>query len=255
MPKPRRSGGSVSMRVSSSLIVPPDSGSSPAMQLSAVDFPQPEGPSSAMNSPRRIVSVMSLSALNTWPPLAAKRRVTRSRRSSLKSCFMLLSVPSHAARFPGARRGRNKAREPRGLIPLPLPAPRGEGLGEPRRALLGFLGSDLLIPDAECVDLRLRFQRLRVREFLEPLVVFRPPVFLDGVLTFLRRHRQRHVLHGGTGIEIALVVRVGLGLRRQQKRHQVEDDRNLLRCHALRHHHVVRVVDPRHALEDRKSVV
>ena len=88
MPNPRRSGGSVSMRSSSSWIVPPDSGSRPAMQLSAVDLPHPEGPSNAMNSPRRIVIVSSFSALNTFPPLPAKRRVTRSRRSSLKSCFI-----------------------------------------------------------------------------------------------------------------------------------------------------------------------
>src|SRR6185503_5893734 len=58
------------------------------MQLSAVDLPHPEGPSSAMNSPRRIVSVSSDSALNTCPPLPAKRRVTRSSLSSLKSCFI-----------------------------------------------------------------------------------------------------------------------------------------------------------------------
>ena len=52
MPKPRCSGGRVSMRSSSSQMLPPDSGSRPAMQLSAVDLPQPDGPSSAMNSPR-----------------------------------------------------------------------------------------------------------------------------------------------------------------------------------------------------------
>ena len=42
------------MRCSSSQMPPPDSGCSPAMQLSAVDLPQPDGPSSAMNSPRRM---------------------------------------------------------------------------------------------------------------------------------------------------------------------------------------------------------
>ncbi len=79
MPKPRCSGGSVSMRVSSSMIVPSESGSSPAMQLSAVDLPQPDGPRSAMNSPRLIVIVSSDSALNAAPPAPAKRRVTRRR--------------------------------------------------------------------------------------------------------------------------------------------------------------------------------
>ena len=51
MPNPRFSGGSVSIRVSSSQIVPPVSGSRPARQFSAVDLPQPDGPSRAMNSP------------------------------------------------------------------------------------------------------------------------------------------------------------------------------------------------------------
>ncbi len=61
---------------------------SPAMQLSAVDFPQPEGPSRQMNSPRLTVSVSSSSALKALPPAPEKRRVTRSSLSSLKSCFM-----------------------------------------------------------------------------------------------------------------------------------------------------------------------
>lgn len=45
MPKPRRSGGSVSMRRSSSQISPAVSGSRPERQLRAVDLPQPDGPS------------------------------------------------------------------------------------------------------------------------------------------------------------------------------------------------------------------
>ena len=85
MPKPRFSGGSVSMRVWSSQMLPPDSCIRPAMQLSAVDLPQPDGPSSAMNSPRLIVSVNSFSAANACPPAPAKRRVTPSSRNSLKS--------------------------------------------------------------------------------------------------------------------------------------------------------------------------
>src|SRR5437762_13302611 len=69
-------------------MVPPDNGRRPAMQFNAVDLPHPDGPSSATNSPRRIVIVSSLSAATAGPPAPAKRRVTRSRRSSLKSCFM-----------------------------------------------------------------------------------------------------------------------------------------------------------------------
>ena len=64
---------------SSSQMPPPVSGSSPARQLSAVDLPQPEGPSSAMNSPRRIVRSRPSRAT-----AAPKRRVTPSRRSSPK---------------------------------------------------------------------------------------------------------------------------------------------------------------------------
>jgi len=67
MPKPRFSGGSVSMRSSSSQIEPEESASSPAMQLSAVDLPQPEGPSSATNSPRRMVTVRPSSAATSRP--------------------------------------------------------------------------------------------------------------------------------------------------------------------------------------------
>jgi hypothetical protein len=44
MPKPRFSGGSTSMRVSSSQMPPPVSGCKPAMQLSAVDLPHPRAP-------------------------------------------------------------------------------------------------------------------------------------------------------------------------------------------------------------------
>jgi len=88
MPKPRFSGGSGSMRSSSSQMLPALSERSPAMQLSAVDLPQPEGPRSAMNSPRRIVAVRPSSAATSRAP-CAKRRVTASSRSSVKSCFSL----------------------------------------------------------------------------------------------------------------------------------------------------------------------
>ena len=48
------------------------------MQFNAVDLPHPEGPRSAMNSPRLIVIVSADSALNAWPPAPANRRVTPS---------------------------------------------------------------------------------------------------------------------------------------------------------------------------------
>src|SRR5919201_4587903 len=51
MPKPRRSGGRESRRCSSSQISPVVGCSSPASRLSAVDFPQPDGPRKVTNSP------------------------------------------------------------------------------------------------------------------------------------------------------------------------------------------------------------
>ena len=52
-------------------------------------------------------------------------------------------------------------------------------------ASLGLLRADLLIPDLERLDLRLRRQRLRVRELGEPAFVFGTAVFLDRILALL----------------------------------------------------------------------
>src|ERR1700687_3375624 len=140
MPKPRFSGGKVSMRCSSSQMLPPESCIKPAMQLSAVDLPQPEGPSRQMNSPRLTVSVSSFSAAKAWPPAPANLRVTRSSLRSLKSCFIAeFSLPMFHSGYP------NKS--------------------------LRFLRSDLLIPDPERLDLRLGLQRLCVRELREPAFI------------------------------------------------------------------------------------
>ena len=109
MPKPRCSGRSTSMRLSSSQMLPPVSDSKPARQLSAVDLPQPDGPSRAMNSPRRIVRLRESRA--SAPP---KRRVTWSSFSSPKPCtapYLIFAAPmssSHlrkAATWPFASSG------------------------------------------------------------------------------------------------------------------------------------------------------
>src|SRR6266581_4350880 len=68
------------MRVLSSQTLPPDRLRRPARQLSAVDLPQPDGPSKAMNSPRRTVRLTPLRAL-TKPKL----RLIPSSRNSRKS--------------------------------------------------------------------------------------------------------------------------------------------------------------------------
>ena len=65
MPNPRCSGPSRSIRRSSSQMLPAVSGSSPARQFSAVDLPQPDGPSRAMNSPRPTSRSTPFSAFST----------------------------------------------------------------------------------------------------------------------------------------------------------------------------------------------
>src|SRR2546423_12751093 len=196
MPKPRFSGGSVSMRVSSSQIAPSDNGSNPAMQLSAVDLPQPDGPSSAMNSPRSMVSVSAFSAAGALTdPTLSKRRVTPARRSCLKSWVMEM--------FPWERRPRREICAPdsrRGRRPHT----------RPNMDLLRFRRSDFLVPAAKCFHQHLRVQRLHMRMLREELVVFRAAVFLQHVLAFLGCHGDRDILDRGTGIEITLVVGEGL---------------------------------------------
>ena len=183
MPKPRFSGGSVSMRVSSSQIVPPDSGSRPAMQLSAVDLPQPDGPSSAMNSPRSMVSVSSLSALNAWPPAPAKRRVTPVEPQLVES--------RASCRWMRARRARRRAATWRTVYFVFCAPTCWSQIRNASTCALG--GSDCVC--GNCV---------------EPAFVFRTAELLDRVLALLRRHRQRHVLHRRARIEVALVVGVRL---------------------------------------------
>src|SRR5215470_2919952 len=89
MPKPRSSGLSRSMRVESSQMLPFDNAKRPARQLSAVDLPQPDGPSRAMNSPRRTFSVTPLSAF-TLPKLRLIPSSLRSRKSRAAIAIMLL---------------------------------------------------------------------------------------------------------------------------------------------------------------------
>ena len=91
MPKPRFSGGSTSIRLSSSQMPPPVSGCNPAMQFSAVDLPQPDGPSSAMNSPRWIFRSSPFNAASCCPSALVKLRETESRRNCSKVCFMTIS--------------------------------------------------------------------------------------------------------------------------------------------------------------------
>src|SRR6266851_758377 len=92
MPKPRPSGFNRSMRASSSQMLPPVSGSKPARQLSAVDLPQPDGPSRAMNSPRPTSSVTSFSALRL--PKSRLTPSSRNWRKSRDAAIMPSDLPS-----------------------------------------------------------------------------------------------------------------------------------------------------------------
>src|SRR3954470_657904 len=200
MPKPRFSGGSRSMRFSSREIVPPVTGSSPAMQLSAVVLPQPDGPSRQMNSPRRMVSVISCSAATCAPPGCPKWRETRSRRSSLKFEFILERSNTLRRQPEGRAKRARMCRHPLRARACAR-APRDDG-----SKLFRLRCADLLIPDAESIDHLLGIEWLGVREFRDPAVIFRPAEFLDHVLALLRRHRDWDVLHCRPGIEITLVV-------------------------------------------------
>src|SRR2546427_11135962 len=83
MPKPRRSGGSPSIRTPSSRISPRVGGMSPASRLSAVDLPHPEGPRTVTNSRPRTSRVRS--SRTTFAP---KRLVRRNARLVIKLEFL-----------------------------------------------------------------------------------------------------------------------------------------------------------------------
>src|SRR6266508_2359343 len=184
MPNPRASGGSTSIRRWSIQMLPPVSGSRPARQFSAVDLPQPEGPSRATNSPPLIASSRSSSAT-----LPAKLRLTRSSRSSAKRSVPL-TCPPRCARRP---------RERGLLCSLGLPAP------------------DLAIPLVERGHLLLGRQRRLLGDLGDPLVELGHAELLDCLLAVGRRHVQGHALDRRTRVEVAAVVGLRLLLRLQHE--------------------------------------
>ena len=81
-------------------VVQPDAaaetGSNPAMQFSAVDLPQPDGPSRAMNSPRRTTSDSSfkaakcpLSAVSNWRGDPDQTQLTEIGRGAYRRVRLL----------------------------------------------------------------------------------------------------------------------------------------------------------------------
>ena len=67
MPMPRSFGSSQVTFLPLMKICPSVMSSRPAMQLSSVDLPQPDGPSRTMNSPSVDVEVEVLQDLRRWP--------------------------------------------------------------------------------------------------------------------------------------------------------------------------------------------
>ena len=77
MPMPRSLGSSQVTFLPSIQIWPSVTSSRPAMQLSSVDLPQPDGPSSTRNSPSRDVEV---EVFSTWTAPKLEREVLDARR-------------------------------------------------------------------------------------------------------------------------------------------------------------------------------
>src|SRR5499427_2366269 len=225
MPKPRCSGLSRSMRVESSQMLPFDSVSSPARQLSAVDLPQPDGPSNAMNSPRRTFSVTPLSASRL-----PKRRLIPSSLSSRKSRAAMAMIKC----LPGAKPARIRA-----------------SLLACHPSLLFLLCADLFVPTGEGIDelVRQEWQFLLVVRDRRGILV--ATKLLDDLLAFLRCHRKRHVLHRWSWIEIARVIGCRLRFLREQVVEQIDQHRELLVRHSLRDAEIMGIEDPVEVLEEK----
>src|SRR5436190_1681867 len=169
MPKPRASGGRASMRRPSIQILPAVSGSSPARQFSAVDLPQPDGPSRATNSPPLMVSSRSCSANRP-----AKLRLTRSSRNSAKraSPLVFIGSPPCLLRSPALVGWRCSLAVGAVLICSPPRSLRSPALAGrrcslavgSRRPLLRLPAPDLAVPLVERGDLLLGRQRGLLRE-------------------------------------------------------------------------------------------
>ena len=114
---------------------PPVRGSRPARQFSAVDLPQPDGPSRAMNSPRRDRQVDVLERVER----CRSRGSTPSSRSSGSR-----SADRHAGRSPWSGQATRAARSARPVAPS---------------AYFFFCGADLLVPAAEGGDEACRLER------------------------------------------------------------------------------------------------
>src|SRR3954470_9537119 len=235
MPKPRSSEASPSMRLSSSQMAPSVTGSRPARQLSAVDLPQPDGPRSATNSPRRTVSVICRSAW--WVPNARLKRSSLTSRKSAEAIAMPFNLVS------------NK-RISEGETDRPSAARRSSAI------LLLHLGStDLTVPLVEHRDERLGIERRLGRIVGDQARIFRTAEVLDRLLALGRRHVEGDAVDRRSRIHVAVVIHEGLLLGLEQERHQLQHDLELVLRDALRHRHVVGVSHPVEALESADLVL
>src|SRR5215831_1494146 len=149
------------MRVESSQMLPFDNVSRPARQLSAVDLPQPDGPSRAMNSPRRTFSVTPLSAL-----MLPKLRLMPSSLSSWKSraAITMMNRPPRTNPTQEEDWQRPPSLVGATLVVALLPADEmrkpGRPQGSPPHEAAGFfvtclillLRADLLVPAGQGID-------------------------------------------------------------------------------------------------------
>src|SRR3984957_46467 len=222
MPKPRFSGGKTPIRVSSSQMPPPESGCRPAMQLSAVDLPHPDGPSNAMNSPRWMSRSRPCSAATGWPSAFVKLRLTESRRNCSKRGFMAIPVDQSKSFAWDQSNALKRELWPtaKALTLVPCRSVVG-GRPATRSQLLGFLRTDIPVPLLERSHHRRGIQRQHVRMRSQHLRIFRTAVLLQHVLTMRRRLIDGDTLDGRSRIEIAVVIGQRLLRRFQHEIHQL----------------------------------
>src|SRR5690606_4699327 len=168
MPNPRRSGGNTAMRVSSCQMLPEVSGSSPARQFNAVDLPNPEGPSRARNSERRISRPSPLGA--------AVLPTVRPRPRSLR-----------VSNVPDRRASAGASVAPRGDPVMQPPLPLFRRRVRRPMSLVHLRATDLAVPTVEGRDHRLGVEWRFFRVVGDQLVVLRPAVASDDLLTQIGR--------------------------------------------------------------------
>ena len=208
MPKPRCSGFKWSIRVWSSQRLPEVRCCSPAIQLRAVVFPQPEGPSKATNSPLATVREMPLRALNE-----PNEHRTSSRRSSSKLRAAAVMTPPALS-----------------LIDLRTNPPDRP----PWSLLRCFCAADQAIPLVEHRDQCRRVQR-RINGIVgDQTGIFGPSEGFEGVLALSRRHSDRDAADCRTGIHVAIIKHVGLLRGLKHEGQKLDQDLDLLRRDAFR---------------------